>query len=83
MFCKKRVLKNFAKIYWKNLCWSLFFKKVAGVTPATLLKRRLQHGCYPVNSAKFLRTTFFIELFIGQGLILPSVHQSHWENSVF
>ena len=28
--------------------------------PATLLKKRLQHRCFPVNFAKFLRTpTFF------------------------
>ena len=29
--------------------------------PATLLKKRLWHRCLPVNFAKFLRTTFFIE----------------------
>ena len=55
---KKRVLKNFAKFTGENLCWSLFVKKVAGLTPATLLKRRLQHRCYPVSFAKFLRTPF-------------------------
>ena len=27
--------------------------------PATLLKKRLQHRCFPVNIAKFLRTAFF------------------------
>ena len=27
--------------------------------PATLLKKRLWHKCFPVNFAKFLRTTFF------------------------
>ena len=26
--------------------------------PATLLKRRLWHGCFPVNFVKFLRTPF-------------------------
>ena len=26
--------------------------------PATLLKKRLWHGCFPVNFAKFLRTPF-------------------------
>ena len=29
--------------------------------PATLLKRRLSHRCFPVNFAKFLRTAFFTE----------------------
>ena len=28
---------------------------------ATLVKKRLWHRCFPVNSAKFLRTPFFIE----------------------
>ena len=39
----------------KHLCQSLF-NKVAG-----LLKRRIEHRCFPVNFAKFLRTPFFIE----------------------
>ena len=51
---KKRVLKNFGKFTGQDLCWGLFFKKVSGLTPATLLKRILQYGCYPVNFAKFL-----------------------------
>ena len=34
-----------------------FLTKAAGLRPATLLKRRLWHGCFPVNFAKFLRTT--------------------------
>ena len=29
--------------------------------PATLLKKRPWHRCFPVNFAKFLRTTFFIQ----------------------
>ena len=32
-----------------------------GLRPATLLKRKLQHSCFPVNFAKFLRTPFFKE----------------------
>ena len=35
----KDVLKNFAKFTRKHLCRSLFFNKVAGLRPATLLKR--------------------------------------------
>ena len=34
------------------------FNKVAALRPATLLKRRLWHRCFPVNFAKFLRTPF-------------------------
>ena len=32
-----------------------FFNKVADLRPETLLKKRLQHKCFPVNFAKFLR----------------------------
>ena len=34
------------------------FLKVAGLRPATLLKKRLWHKCFPVNFVKFLRTPF-------------------------
>ena len=33
VFCKKGVLRNFAKFTGKNLCQSLFFNKVAGLRP--------------------------------------------------
>ena len=39
VFCKKDVLKNFAKFTGKHLLQSLFFNKVAGLRPATLLKK--------------------------------------------
>ena len=55
---RKRVLRNFAKFRGKHLCQVLFFNKVAGPEPATLLKKRLRHRCFPVNFAKFLRTPF-------------------------
>ena len=44
------VLKDIA---WTR-CQSLFFNKVAGLRPATLLKKRLWHRCFSVNFAKFL-----------------------------
>ena len=58
---KKGVLRNFTKFTGKHLCQRLFFKKVAGLRPATLLERSLWHKCFPVNFVKFLRTPFFIE----------------------
>ena len=61
MFCKKGVLGNSTKFTGKHLCQSLFFNKVAGLRPATLLKKRLWQRCFPVNFLKFLRTLFFIE----------------------
>ena len=58
VFCKKGVLKNFAKITGKHLCHSLFFNEVADLRPATSLKKRLWHRYFPVNFAKFLRKAF-------------------------
>ena len=45
---RKGVLRYFTKFTGKNLCQSLFFTKVAGPRPATLLKKRLWHRCFPV-----------------------------------
>ena len=42
----------------KHLCQNLFFNKVVGLRPVTLLKKRPWHKCFPVNFAKFLRTSF-------------------------
>ena len=52
------------KLFWKNLslfpgkrmCWSLFLIKFQVLSSATLLKKRLQHVCFLVSIAKFLRT---------------------------
>ena len=61
VFCKKGVLRNFAKFTVKRFCQNFFFSNVAGLRPATLLKKRLWCRCFPVNFMKFLRTLFFIE----------------------
>ena len=47
------VIKKFTKFTGKHLYWSLFFNKVGGLRSGTLLKKRLQHGCLPMNFAKF------------------------------
>ena len=61
VFCKKGVLENSTKFTGKHLRQSLVFNKVAGLKPATLLKKRLWRRCFPVNFMKFLRTPFFTE----------------------
>ena len=53
VFCKKGVLKNFAKFTGNRLCQSL-------PEFANLLKKRLWHKCFPLNIANFLRTPFLI-----------------------
>ena len=56
VFCKKGVLKNFAKFIVKHLCHSLSFDKVAGPRPATLRKKRLWHRCF-LTEHLFLQNT--------------------------
>ena len=58
VFYKKGVLRNFTKFAWKRLCQSLSFQRLK---PATLLKKRLWHRCFPVNFAKLLRAPFLSE----------------------
>ena len=51
MFYNKSCSYTFLKIHRK--------KPVPGLTPATLLKKRLWHRCFPVNFTKFLRNLFY------------------------
>ena len=73
MFCKKGVFENFRKFIGKHLCQSLFFNKVAGLRPATLLKKRLWHMCFTVNFVKFLRTPF-LQNTLGRLLLIVYVY---------
>ena len=52
VFCKKDVLRNIVKFTGKHLCQGLLFNKFAKK------KKRFWHRCFPVNFAKFLRTSF-------------------------
>ena len=63
VFCKTGVLRYFAKFTGKHLCQGLFFNKVAGLRAATLLKKRQQHRCFPLNFTKFLRAPFLTQHF--------------------
>ena len=61
VFYTKGVLKNFTIFKGKHLCQILFFNKVAGLRPATLLKKKLWHRCLPVNFVKILITPILTE----------------------
>ena len=50
---KKVVLKNFAIFTEKHLCCSLF---LICLKACNFIKKTLQHRCFPMNIAKFLRT---------------------------
>ena len=43
---KKGVLKNFTKFTGKHLCQSLFYNKFAGLSPATLIKKKSDIGVF-------------------------------------
>ena len=58
IFIKISGLKNFAIFIGKH---QSLFRKFAGLEARKSIKRRLQHRCFPVNIAKFLRTAFSIE----------------------
>ena len=61
MFFKIDVLKN-SQYSQENTCVGVsFLIKLLASRPATLLKKRLQHRCFPVNIENFLRTPFFTE----------------------
>ena len=74
VFCINSFLKNFAKFTGKHLCWTFFFNEVAGLRPAALLKKTLQHRWFSVNFAKVLRTSFFYRTpSVASSSIFPNV----------
>ena len=54
----KRVITIFLEISQENTCATVSFLIKLQTRPATLLKKKLWHRCFSVNSAKFLRTPF-------------------------
>ena len=56
VFNKKAVHKNFAIFTKKHLRCSLFLNKNVGLQSWNLIKKRLQHRFFSVNTAQFLRT---------------------------
>ena len=58
-YAEKAVLKNFANVTGKHLCWSVFLMKSYAFRPATLLKRDSKIDLFLVKFAKFLRTPIF------------------------
>ena len=47
------VLKNFAIITEKNLCWNPFFDKVVELKPCSFILIRPQHRCFHENIGQF------------------------------
>ena len=55
----EKVFLEISQIHRKTPVPEPLFDKVAGLRPATLLKKRLWHSCFPVNFAKFPRTFIY------------------------
>ena len=61
-----KVLRNSIKviillIFKNNFTIFPIYRSSLGLRPATLLKKKLWHRCFPVNFVKFSRTPFLIE----------------------
>ena len=86
VFCRKGVLRNFAKLTGKHLSQSLLFTKAASLRPATLLEKRLWRRCFPVNFVKFLRTLFFTEhlrwLLLNFMERIPNLYPDIWSKAL-
>ena len=74
------ICEVFQTTYSPVISWSsrpeMVFKKVVlknfRLRPATLLKKRPWHRCFPVNFAKFLRTPFYITPLVAAS-VMPSL----------
>ena len=60
--CIKKVFLKISQISQENTCArASFSKKIAGLRPANLFKKRLWHCCFLMEFLKLFRTPFFKE----------------------
>ena len=53
--CKERCSQKFRKFHRKTPVWKSLFNKVVGLQACNFIKKTLQHRCFPVKLALFLR----------------------------
>ena len=58
MLYRKNCSYKFCNIYRKTPVLEFFFDKALGLQAYNFIKKRIQHWCFPVNVAEFLRTPF-------------------------
>ena len=56
---QNRFSKEFRKFHRKTPVLESLFTNVTGLQRCNFIKKRLQHRCFPVKFAKFLRTSFW------------------------
>ena len=85
MFFKIDALKSFRNFTGKHLSWSLFLKNL-DAEGLQLYQKRLQHRCFSMKFAKFLRTPFLQNPF-GDCFFTPGgcfcIFFKKWLNSYF
>ena len=59
VFCRKCVLKNFAKFTGKHLWQSFFFNKVAGLRPSNFIKKETLPQVFSCEFCKIFKSTYF------------------------
>ena len=75
VFCKKGVLRNFAKFTGEPLCESLFFNKVAGGS-CNFIKKETLAQVFSCEFCEISKNTFFIEHL--RWLLLEDVPKRHF-----
>ena len=63
VFCRKGVLRNFAKFTGKQLCQSLFFNKVAGLRP---VKKETLTQVFPCKFCETFKEHLFYKTPLGE-----------------
>ena len=56
---RKGIIDNFTKFTWQHLCQGLFFNKVAGLRPTTLLKQETLTQALSCEFCESFEQTFF------------------------
>ena len=59
LFYKKKMFFGISQYSQKDKCVGVSFNKIAVLKACNFIKKKLQHRCFPVNIAKFLRTAFY------------------------
>lgn len=70
----KMILLKILESSQENTCTEVSLcNKVARITPTNLLKKRVQHRGFTVNSVKYLTTAFLHNLRTGASVVLPRI----------
>ena len=83
VFFKMGFLKNFANFTRETPVLESLLNKVARLKPCKFIKKRLQHMCFPVKNANFLKTPFLQNTSGGCFYFLSCCYWSIKKGSLF